>query len=43
MAAACEGVVEKDSAYTFDNDGKPTKSQWYLYYLMALKIEQISF
>ena len=27
MAAACEGVVEKDSAYTFDNDGKPTKSQ----------------
>ena len=27
MAAACEGVVEKDSAYTFDNDGKPSKSQ----------------
>jgi hypothetical protein len=27
MAAACEGVSEKDSAYTFDKDGKPIIAQ----------------
>jgi hypothetical protein len=27
MAAACDGVSEKDTAYTFDKDGKPNISQ----------------
>jgi hypothetical protein len=24
MAAACEGIIEKDTAYTFDKEGKPS-------------------
>jgi hypothetical protein len=27
MAAACDGVSEKDAAYTFDKDGKPIAAQ----------------